>query len=86
MFKGTFTAIAEAMSAAPAVDRPWHGTTTPSRPVTAMCPACLTAAALAIAGTTSTGGLAALVVRKVRRRNRQSRRAPDTADTKTKSS
>jgi hypothetical protein len=36
-----------------------------------MCPACLTAAALAVAGTTSTGALTALVVRRIRRRRRK---------------
>ena len=36
-----------------------------------MCPACLTAAALAVAGATSTGALTALVVRKIRRRRRE---------------
>ena len=49
-----------------------------------MCPACLTAAALAIAGTTSTGGLAALVVKKVRKRNRKPRREPDHPPMETK--
>ncbi len=34
-----------------------------------MCPACLTAAALAVAGATSTGGLTALVVKKLRAKN-----------------
>lgn len=33
-----------------------------------MCPACLTTAALAIAGVTSAGGLTTLVVQKVRAR------------------
>ncbi len=33
-----------------------------------MCPACLAAAAWAVAGTTSAGGLTAFVVRKLRHR------------------
>ena len=34
-----------------------------------MCPACLTTAALVIAGVTSAGGLTTLVVKKVRAKN-----------------
>ena len=45
-----------------------------------MCPACMTAAALALAGTTSTGALTALVVRKIRRRRRTGR--PETGSQK----
>jgi hypothetical protein len=35
-----------------------------------MCPVCLTTAALAIAGATSTGGLTALAIKSLRRRVR----------------
>ncbi len=41
-----------------------------------MCPACITAVALAVAGTGSAGGLTALVVSKVRRRKRSRESAP----------
>jgi hypothetical protein len=43
-----------------------------------MCPACLATAALAVAGVTSTGGLAALAVRKRRARSGAKRSNPET--------
>ena len=43
-----------------------------------MCPACLTTAALAVASATSTGGLTALVVKKLRARTGAKRNNPTT--------
>ncbi len=45
-----------------------------------MCPACLSALALTVAGTGSAGGLTALIVRKLRskKHNAASRREPRT--------
>jgi len=39
-----------------------------------MCPACIATAAWIAAGAASTGGITALVVKKVRRRNRNAER------------
>lgn len=47
-----------------------------------MCPACLTAAAWAVAGTTSAGGLTVLVARKFRQiRHRKNSRTDDPVST-----
>jgi hypothetical protein len=43
-----------------------------------MCPACLTTAALAVAGVTSAGGLTTLVVKKLRARTGTQRSNPTT--------
>ena len=43
-----------------------------------MCPACLTTAALAVAGVTSAGGLTTLVVKKLHARTSAKRSTPTT--------